>query len=69
MSTLFYEALRSWRALPPVSGGSRHVLPEFNQVGVDKMQLAKLRRARRNHFFLSCLAPYHEAQRNDDCEA
>ena len=41
---VFYKALRSYRALPPVTGGSRHVLPEFIQVGLDKMQLAKHRR-------------------------
>ena len=69
LSTLFYEALRSYCALPPVSGGSRHILPQCIRVSLDKMQLAKRRRARRNHVFRLSSLTGREHVRKRDCEA
>ena len=68
----FYDALRSLLVLPPVSGGSRHVLPSDIRVGLHEMQLVKRRRARRNHVFrLSSLTgrEHVRRERKRDCEA
>ena len=48
-------ALVSCRALLPVTGASRRVLPQCIRVSFDEMQLSKHRRARLSPFFI-CLS-------------